>query len=114
MKTLITRTLGKGIDRLTLSWLLLLALTTLTLLFARHGAAGAGPGIAGTALLLALAVAKGREILLHYLELSHAGPGWRVLLTGYLVVLCGAILLITAAGTLGWVGPAGSLPGVAP
>ncbi|WP_376961781.1 cytochrome C oxidase subunit IV family protein [Azospirillum sp. A26] len=94
----------KKIDRLTLSWLILMGLTAVTLLFARHGDAGGSVGIAGTALLLALAVTKGREILLHYLELDHAGPGWRFLMTGWLVLLCGAILLITAAGALGWVG----------
>ncbi|WP_048816561.1 cytochrome C oxidase subunit IV family protein [Azospirillum lipoferum] len=95
----------KKLDRLTLSWLVLMGLTAVTLLFARHGDAGGGVGIAGAALLLALAVAKGREILLHYLELDHAGPGWRLLMTAWLVLLCGAILLVTAAGALGWVGP---------
>ncbi|CAO3410288.1 cytochrome C oxidase subunit IV family protein [Azospirillum largimobile] len=97
--------LPKTIDRLTLSWLVLMALTAVTLLFARHGDAGGGVGIAGAAALLALAVAKGREILLHYLELDHAGSGWRLLMTGWLVLLCGAILLVTAAGALGWIGP---------
>jgi len=95
----------KTIDRLTLSWLILMGLTAVTLLLARHGDAGGNVGIAGAALLLALAVTKGREILLHYLELDHAGPGWRLLMTGWLVLQCGAILLITAAGALGWVGP---------
>ncbi|CAO3428763.1 cytochrome C oxidase subunit IV family protein [Azospirillum doebereinerae] len=97
-----------GLDRLAVSWLILLGLSAVTLLFARHGAEGSdGVGIAGAAVLLALAVAKGREILLRYLELDHAGAAWRVLLSGYLVVLCGAILLIYAAGSLGWIGPAG-------
>ncbi|CAO3358628.1 cytochrome C oxidase subunit IV family protein [Azospirillum melinis] len=98
-------TILKKIDRLALSWLILMGLTAVTLLFARHGDAGGSVGIAGAALLLALAVTKGREILLHYLELDHAGPGWQFLMTGWLVLLCGAILLITAAGALGWVGP---------
>jgi len=94
------------LDRLTVSWLILLGLSAVTLLFARHGGDGAGPGvgIAGAAVLLGLAVAKGREILLRYLELDRAGAGWRGLLSAYLVVLCGAILLIYAAGSLGWVG----------
>ena len=61
--------------------------------------------VIAAAALLALAVAKGREILLHYLELDRAGPGWRLLMTGWLVLLCGAILLVTAAGALGWIGP---------
>ncbi|SMH61939.1 cytochrome C oxidase subunit IV family protein [Azospirillum agricola] len=93
------------IDRLTLSWLILLGLSTVTLLFAQHEESGSGVGIAGAALLLAVAVAKGREILLHYLELDRAGAGWRVLLSGYLVLLCGAILLVHAAGAWGWIGP---------
>ncbi|MCG5238828.1 cytochrome C oxidase subunit IV family protein [Azospirillum doebereinerae] len=97
------------LDRLAVSWLILLGLSAVTLLLARHGGdgSGAGVGVAGAAALLALAVAKGREILLHYLELDRAGMAWRVLLSGYLVALCGAILLIYAAGSLGWIGPAG-------
>ncbi len=101
----IVRTMAGRIDRLTLSWLMLLGLTAVTLLFARHGDAGGGTGVAGAALLLALAVAKGREILLHYLELKHAGPGWRSAMTGWLMLLSGALLLVTVAGSLGWVGP---------
>lgn len=92
------------IDRLAVSWLILLGLSVVTLLFARHE--GAGPGIAGAAVLLAVAVAKGREILMHYLELNRAGAAWRVMLSGYLAVLCATILLIYAAGSLGWVGGA--------
>lgn len=101
------------LDRLAVSWLILLGLSAVTLLLARHGGAGAGDesgagvGVAGAAALLTLAVAKGREILLHYLELDRAGAAWRVLLSGYLVVLCGVILLVYAAGSLGWIGPAG-------
>lgn len=97
------------LDRLAVSWLILLGLSAVTLLLARHGGDGseAGVGIVGAAALLVLAVAKGREILLHYLELDRAGAAWRVLLSGYLVVLCGAILLIYAAGSLGWIGPVG-------
>ncbi|WP_052293779.1 cytochrome C oxidase subunit IV family protein [Azospirillum sp. B510] len=95
----------RKIDRLTLSWLILMGLTAVTLLFARHGDLGGGIGVAGAAALLALAVAKGREILVHYLELDHAGPGWRFLMTGWLGLLCGAILLVTAAGALGWISP---------
>ncbi|MCW2248996.1 hypothetical protein M2352_004656 [Azospirillum fermentarium] len=93
-------------DRLTVSWLILLGLSAATLLLASHGGNGPGAaeGVAGAAVLLGLAVAKGREILLRYLELDRAGAGWRRLLSGYLAVLCGAILLITAAGALGWVG----------
>lgn len=97
------------LDRLAVSWLVLLGLSAGTLLFARHEAGGSGVGVAGAGVLLALAVAKGREILLHYLELDRAGAAWRVLLSGYLVLLCGAILLICAAGSLGWVGPAGGV-----
>lgn len=101
----IVKHMARRIDRLTLSWLMLLGLTAVTLLFARHGDAGGGIGVAGAALLLALAVAKGREILVHYLELKHAGPGWRSATTGWLMLLSGALLLVTAAGSLGWVGP---------
>lgn len=93
-------------DRLTVSWLILLGLSAATLLMASHGGDAPGPaqGVIAATVLLGLAVAKGREILLRYLELDRAGAGWRALLSGYLVVLCGAILLIYAAGALGWAG----------
>ncbi|MBP2301009.1 cytochrome C oxidase subunit IV family protein [Azospirillum picis] len=97
-------------DRLTLSWFLLLGLSAVTLLFARHGAAagaGGATGITGAALLLALAVAKGREILLHYLELAGS-PAWARAFTGALAALAGAILLVYAAGQAGWIGPGGT------
>ncbi|HEY0832435.1 MAG TPA: cytochrome C oxidase subunit IV family protein [Azospirillum sp.] len=93
--------MAKSINRLTLAWLFLLALSVTTLVVG--GAASREPlGVAGAAGVLLAALFKGREILLHYLELKHAGRGWRVVLTAYLLLIAALVLLAYAAGHLGW------------
>ena len=93
----------KGISRLTLAWFVLLALSV-TALVVGGAATQDSLGVAGTAGVLLTALFKGREILLHYLELKHAGRGWRVVLTAYLLLIAGLVLLAYAAEHLGWVG----------
>ncbi|HEY0832893.1 MAG TPA: cytochrome C oxidase subunit IV family protein [Azospirillum sp.] len=94
----------KGINRLTLAWVVLLALSVMALVVG--GAATQEPlGVAGTAGVLLTALFKGREILLHYLELKHAGRVWRVVLTAYLVLIAALMLLAYAAEHLGWITP---------
>jgi hypothetical protein len=70
-------------DRLTLAWLQLLSLATATLaaslLLPNRWLADA--------LVLALALVKGRVILLDFLGLRHAPALWRGLLTSWLVGL---------------------------
>lgn len=93
----------KGISRLTLAWFVLLALSV-TALVLGGAATQESLGVAGTAGVLLTALFKGREILLHYLELKHAGRGWRVVLTTYLLLIVALVLLAYAAEDLGWVG----------
>ncbi|MGQ9366672.1 cytochrome C oxidase subunit IV family protein [Azospirillum sp. ST 5-10] len=78
-------------DRLTRAWGILLALCLLTLALGLADPA-APLGLAGTAAVLATTVVKGRQILLDYLELRHAGRGWRVGLTLYLLAVAALIL----------------------
>ncbi len=87
------------------SWALLVALTlATTLLGAQESAGGHGLpfGMAGVVAVLAFALVKGRRILTHYMELRHAHSAWRTGLTVYLTVIGAVILLLHAAGTLGW------------
>ena len=94
----------KGISRLTLAWVVLLALSV-TALVVGGAATQESLGGAGTAGVLLTALFKGREILLHYLELKHAGRVWRVVLTTYLVLIAALVLLAYAAEKLGWITP---------
>ena len=94
----------KGISRLTLAWVVLLALSV-TALVVGGAATQESLGVAGTAGVLLTALFKGREILLHYLELKHAGRVWRVVLTTYLVLIAALVLLAYAAEKLGWITP---------
>ena len=56
-------------------------------------------GVAG---VLATSVLKGREILLHYLELKHAGRGWRIILVTYLLLIAALVLAAYTAEHTGW------------
>lgn len=93
----------KSINRLTLAWFVLLALSV-TALVVGGAATQESLGVAGTAGVLLTALFKGREILLHYLELKHAGRFWRVALTAYLLLIAVLVLLAYAAEHLGWIG----------
>lgn len=87
------------------SWTLLVALTLATMLLgAQEVTAGHGLpfGMAGVVAVLAFALVKGRRILTHYMELRHAHSAWRTGMTVYLTVIGAVILLLHAAGTLGW------------
>lgn len=92
------------LNRLTIAWGVLLGLSV-TALFVGNAVGGdphAALGVLGVAGVLATAVLKGREILMHYLELKHAGRGWRVILMGYLLFVAALVLLAYAAEHLGW------------
>ncbi|BAM91750.1 conserved exported hypothetical protein [Bradyrhizobium oligotrophicum S58] len=82
-------------DRLTLAWLQLLGLAIATL-----AASLLLPGRwLVDALVLALAAAKGRAIMLDYLGLRHAPALWRGLLTAWLtglIALAGLAVAIRA------------------
>ncbi len=80
------------------AWIVLAALTL--------AAMGAGamqgasvPVVVQVGIVLAVAGLKASTILRYFLGLRSASGGWRVLFALYLVVLCGAIFAIYAAGS---------------
>jgi hypothetical protein len=80
------------------AWIVLAALTL--------AAMGAGamqdtsvPVVVQVGVVLAVAGLKASTILRYFLGLRSASGGWRVLFALYLVVLCGAIFAIYAAGS---------------
>lgn len=95
-----------ALNRLTIAWGVLLALSVTALVVgnAAPGHAHEALGVAGAAGVLLTAVLKGREILLHYLELKHAGRGWRVILVAYLLLVAALVLAAYAAEHQGWLG----------
>lgn len=93
-----------AINRLTIAWGVLLALSVTALVVGNAGAGHAHEtlGVAGAAGVLATSVLKGHQILMHYLELKHAGRGWQVILVTYLLIIAALVLLAYAAQNLGW------------
>ncbi len=93
-----------AINRLTIAWGVLLTLSVTALIVGNAGSAHAHETLGVWAALGVLATSffKGREILRHYLELKHAGRGWRIILTTYLLMITALVLLAYAAGNLGW------------
>ncbi|MCB1928704.1 MAG: cytochrome C oxidase subunit IV family protein [Rhodocyclaceae bacterium] len=72
--------------RLDLIWLLLLAATAISWWAAEWRGGG---GV--TTLVLGLALLKGTLVILDYMGLRGAGPRWRALVVGWLVVVLLAI-----------------------
>jgi hypothetical protein len=78
------------------------ALAVLTLISMWAGAVqeSAIPIVAQVAIVLTVAGLKAWTILKYFLGLRFAPSGWRVLLSAYLILLCGTIFAIYAAGGL--------------
>lgn len=95
-----------AINRLTIAWGVLLGLSVTALIVgnASTGHAHEALGVLGAAGVLATSFLKGREILMHYLELKHAGRGWRIILLTYLLIIATLVLLAYAAENQGWLG----------
>jgi hypothetical protein len=93
-----------AINRLTIAWGVLLGLSVTALFVGNAGAGHAHEtlGVLGVAGVLATSVLKGYQILMHYLELKHAGRGWQVILMTYLLMIAALVLLAYAAQNLGW------------
>ncbi len=70
-------------SQVTRAWILLVLLTVLSMIV---GHAGAG-GLVGSGIVLATAVAKGRWMLMDFLKLRHVPPGWRIVLSSWLVLV---------------------------
>jgi hypothetical protein len=88
-------------DRLTRTWLILLALTLGTIgLGALPGANPLAPlGLIGAAVILLLSMFKARQVLWHFLDLRQAGGSWRTLLGIYLAVL---VLAVFGSYAVAW------------
>lgn len=80
-------TTTKRMHPATIVWLILLGLTGLTFLIGRGGISGMT--IVGFVLLTTLF--KSQLVVDHFMGLRHVRPHWRVLLFGYLLVVCGMI-----------------------
>ena len=80
---------------LDLVWLALLAATAVTWALGTSGWVGRA-GLAGVALVFALAWAKGLAVLLEFMELRHAPPAWRWGLAGALTAIIALIVLAYA------------------
>ena len=65
------------------AWILLVLLTVLSMI---AGYAGAG-GLVGSGVVLVAAIAKGQWMLMDSLKLRHVPPGWRILLSSWLVLV---------------------------
>ncbi|UEM20843.1 cytochrome C oxidase subunit IV family protein [Skermanella mucosa] len=80
---------------LTRTWILLIALTSLSLLAGRPGGEGS-IGLFGVGLVLMAANFKADQILTHFLGLQRAGSGWRMLFRVMLTLLGVTIFAIYA------------------
>ena len=71
---------------LTRTWVILMALTAVSLLAGRPGGEGS-IGLLGIGLVLMAANFKADQILTHFLGLQRAGSGWRMLFRVMLTLL---------------------------
>jgi hypothetical protein len=77
--------------RLLLAWGLLVGLTVISLV-AVLGFGQAEGGRVAAAVALAASYLKARAVLDHFMDLRRAGPGWRGVFSGLLLVLLGGLL----------------------
>ena len=77
---------------LDLAWLAMLVATAITWVLGRSGWV-ASAGLAGMALVFALAWLKGLAVILQFMELQHATARWRRTLIGALTLIVLLILL---------------------
>ena len=80
---------------LTRTWIILIALTAVSLMAGRPGGEGS-IGLVGIGLVLMAANFKADQILTHFLGLQRAGSGWRTLFRIILTLLGTAIFGIYA------------------
>ena len=82
--------------RATRAWILLVLLTILSMI---AGHAGAG-GLFGSGIVLTATVAKGWWMLMDFLKLRDVPPGWRILLSSWLVLVAASAWITTAVPLL--------------
>ena len=80
---------NKTIRPCSLVWLLLVGLTALALAIGKLELGGST--VVGIILLSTFI--KGQMVADHFMGLRHVRPLWRILVTGWLVTVCGAIAL---------------------
>lgn len=89
--------------RLLQTWIVLMALTAGSMI--AGGAVGEAThqplGLTGVALVLLAALFKSGQILLNFLDLRHAGGGWRALLWTWLGLIAAAIFAAYAVALSG-------------
>jgi hypothetical protein len=78
--------------RATRAWILLVLLTILSMI---AGHVGAG-SLVGSGIVLTATVAKGRWMLMDFLNLRYVPPGWRIALSSWLILVT-ALAWIAAA-----------------
>ena len=82
--------------KVTQTWAFLVLLTVLSMVAAHAGAGG----LVLSAIVLAMAVAKGRWMVMDFLKLRHVPSGWRILLSSWLVLVASSAWIAAAASLL--------------
>jgi hypothetical protein len=82
--------------KVTRTWALLVLLTVPSMAAAYEGVGG----FTISTIALAMAVAKGRWMLMDFLKLRHAPSGWRNLLSSWLVLVASSAWIAAAASML--------------
>ncbi len=84
--------LTQPVDR---AWLIMLVATLATWALGEGGAAGS----VAVLIMLVLAFVKGSLVILDFMELRHAPLLWRILLTGWLILITSLIVLFYWIGS---------------
>ena len=82
--------------KVTQTWAFLVLLTVLSMVAAHAGAGG----LVLSAIVLAMAVAKGRWMVMDVLKRRHVPAGWRILLSAWLVLVASSAWIAAAASLL--------------
>jgi hypothetical protein len=75
--------------RLARAWMILAALTVVSVAAALAAPAGQRAGLVSVGVALAASFIKARQVLDHFLDLRRAGKGWRGLFNGLLLAILG-------------------------
>ena len=86
--------------RLARAWIVMAALTVLSVAAALTGRTVDGGGVVAVLVALAASFIKARQVLDHFLDLRRAGSGWQTLFTALLLAILGGCLVVYAVA--GW------------
>lgn len=79
-------------NKVDLAWGFLLVATLVTFALGESGVSDVDRGMA-VLVMFSLAFAKGLSVIMYFMELRHAPLLWRILVTGWLSVVVGGILI---------------------